>query len=81
MRKDHVSYTTSYDQLADTSQRLGACLGACLSACLRGTVVGGNNHLSFGSRNFTLLLQNGDYIELVCPLDHTSSDLTLNGHE
>ena len=73
MRKDHVSYTTSYDHLADTSQRLGACLG--------GTVVGGNNHLSFGSRNFTLLLQNGDYIELVCPLDHTSSDLTLNGHE
>ena len=42
---DHVSYVTSYDQLADTVQRLG-------------------------SRNFTLPLHNGQYIDVVCPLDH-----------
>ena len=66
MRLDHVSYVTSHDQLADTVQRLGARLGS--------TFVDGGIHPRFGTRNFTLPLQNGHYLEVVCPLDHPSSD-------
>ena len=62
MRLDHVSYVTSHDQLADTVQRLGARLGS--------TFVDGGVHPRFGTRNFTMPLQNGQYIEVVCPLDH-----------
>lgn len=66
MRLDHVSYVTSHDQLADTVQRLGARLGS--------TFVDGGVHPRFGTRNFTLPLQNGRYIEVVCPLDHPATD-------
>ena len=66
MRLDHVSYVTSHDQLADTVQRLGSRLGS--------TFVDGGVHPRFGTRNFTLALQNGHYIEVVCPLDHPSTD-------
>jgi hypothetical protein len=66
MRLDHVSYVTSHDQLADTVQRLGSRLGS--------TFVDGGVHPRFGTRNFTLPLQNGHYIEVVCPLDHPASD-------
>ena len=66
MRLDHVSYVTSHDQLADTVQRLGSRLGS--------TFVDGGVHPRFGTRNFTLPLQNGHYIEVVCPLDHPSTD-------
>ena len=66
MRLDHVSYVTTHDQLADTVQRLGARLGS--------TFVDGGVHPRFGTRNFTLPLQNGHYIEVVCPLDHPASD-------
>ena len=66
MRLDHVSYVTSHNQLADTVQRLGSCLGS--------TFVDGGVHPGFGTRNFTLPLQNGQYIEVVCPLDHPASD-------
>ena len=66
MRLDHVSYVTSHDQLADTVQRLGSRLGS--------TFVDGGVHPRFGTRNFTLALQNGHYIEVVCPLDHPASD-------
>ena len=62
MRLDHVSYVTSHDQLADTVQRLGSRLGS--------TFVDGGVHPRFGTRNFTLPLHNGQYIEVVCPLDH-----------
>ena len=65
MRLDHVSYVTSHDQLADTVQRLGSRLGS--------TFVDGGVHPRFGTRNFTLPLQNGHYIEVVCPLDHPAS--------
>jgi hypothetical protein len=71
MRLDHVSYVTSHDQLADTVQRLGARLGS--------TFVDGGIHPRFGTRNFTLPLQNGHYLEVVCPLDHPSSDSTPFG--
>lgn len=66
MRLDHVSYVTSHDQLADTVQRLGSRLGS--------TFVDGGVHPRFGTRNFTLPLQNGHYLEVVCPLDHPASD-------
>jgi hypothetical protein len=31
-------------------------------------------HPRFGTRNFTLPLQNGHYLEVVCPLDHPAAD-------
>ncbi len=68
MRLDHVSYVTSHDQLADTVQRLGSRLG--------GTFVDGGFHPRFGTRNFTMAISNGQYIEVVCPLEHPSSDQT-----
>jgi hypothetical protein len=71
MRLDHVSFITSHDQLADTVQRLGARLSS--------TFVDGGIHPRFGTRNFTLPLQNGHYLEVVCPLDHPSSDSTPFG--
>ena len=66
MRLDHVSYVTSHDQLSDTVQRLGSRLGT--------TFVDGGVHPRFGTRNFTAPLLNGQYIEVVCPLDHPASD-------
>lgn len=66
MRLDHVSYVTSHDQLADTVQRLGSRLGS--------TFVDGGVHPRFGTRNFTMPLVGGHYLEVVCPLDHPASD-------
>jgi len=68
MRIDHVSYVTSHNQLADTVQRLGSRLGS--------TFVDGGIHPRFGTRNFTAALKNGQYIEVVCPLGHPSTELT-----
>jgi hypothetical protein len=68
MRLDHVSYVTSHDQLADTVQRLGSRLGSAF--------VDGGIHPRFGTRNFTASLKNGQYIEVVCPLDHPATDQT-----
>ena len=68
MRLDHVSYVTSHDQLADTVQRLGSRLGS--------TFVDGGIHPRFGTRNFTASLKNGQYIEVVCPLDHPATEQT-----
>ena len=65
MRLDHVSYVTSHEQLADTVQRLGSRLGS--------TFVDGGIHPRFGTRNFTAPLKNGQYIEIVCPLDHPAT--------
>ena len=66
MRLDHVSYVTTHAQLADTVQRLGSRLGSAF--------VDGGIHPRFGTRNFTLPLQDGHYLEVVCPLDHPASD-------
>ena len=71
MRLDHVSYVTSHEQLADTVQRLGSRLGS--------TFVDGGVHPRFGTRNFTLPLQGGHYLEVVCPLDHPASDASAFG--
>ena len=56
---------------ADSVQRLGAHLGS--------TFVDGSVHLRFGTRNFTAPLQNGQYIEFVCPLDPLTIEQTLQG--
>lgn len=71
MRLDHLSYVTSHDQLADTVQRLGARLGSAF--------IDGGVHPRFGTRNFTLPLQNGRYLEVVCPLDHPATDSSAFG--
>lgn len=68
MRLDHISYATSHAQLSDTVQRLGSRLGS--------TFVDGGIHPRFGTRNFTAPLRNGQYIEVVCPLDHPATELT-----
>jgi hypothetical protein len=66
MRFDHISYVTSHDQLSDTVQRLGSRVGA--------PFIDGGIHPRFGTRNFILPLQNGHYLEVVCPLDHPAAD-------
>ncbi len=68
MRLDHISYVTTHNQLADTVQRLGSRLGC--------TFVDGGIHPRFGTRNFTAALKNDQYLEVVCPLDHPSTELT-----
>jgi hypothetical protein len=68
MHLDHVSYVASHDQIADTVQRLGSRLGT--------TFVDGGIHPRFGTRNFTAPLRNGQYIEVVCPLDHPATEQT-----
>ncbi len=68
MRLDHVSYVTSHEQLADTVQRLGSRIGS--------TFVDGGIHPRFGTRNFTCALKNGQYLEVVCPLDHPATERT-----
>ena len=59
---------TSHDQLADTVQRLGSRIGS--------TFVDGGIHPRFGTRNFTAPLAGGQYIEVVCPLDHPATEAT-----
>jgi hypothetical protein len=68
MKLDHVSYVTSHDQIADTVQRIGALLGSAFQD--------GGIHPRFGTRNFTAPLQGGQYIEVVCPMDHPATEQT-----
>jgi hypothetical protein len=44
---------------------------------LHSTFVDGGVHPRFGTRNFTLRLQNGNCSEVVCPPDHPVSDTLL----
>ena len=68
MHLDHVSYVTTHEQLADTVQRLGSLIGSAF--------IDGGIHPRFGTRNFTCALKNGQYIEVVCPLDHPATEQT-----
>ncbi|MGB4324167.1 MAG: VOC family protein [Candidatus Nanopelagicales bacterium] len=65
MRLDHISYACTGSELADVVQRIGVDLGF--------TFVDGGRHPSFGTRNFTLPLADGAYIEVVSALDHPSA--------
>jgi len=71
MRLDHISYASSHDQLADVLQRLGAQIGSPFTD--------GGIHPRFGTRNFVLPLKNGQYIEVVCPLNHPAADASPFG--
>jgi hypothetical protein len=71
MRLDHVSYVASHDQISDVVQRIGSQIGTAF--------VDGGIHPRFGTRNFTAPLLNGQYIEVVCPLNHPAADQTPFG--
>jgi hypothetical protein len=55
-------------KVADTALRLDSRLDI--------TFVDGGVHPRFGTRNFTLPLQNGQYIDVVCRLDHQATEQT-----
>ena len=71
MRLDYISYAASHDQLVDVVQRLGSRIGSAF--------IDGGIHPRFGTRNFTLPLTNGHYLEVVCPLDHPAADASPFG--
>jgi len=71
MRLDHVSYVASHEQISDVVQRIGSQIGTAF--------VDGGIHPRFGTRNFTAPLRNGQYIEVVCPLDHPAAEQTPFG--
>jgi len=71
MRLDHVSYVASHYQISDVVQRIGSQIGTAF--------VDGGIHPRFGTRNFTAPLLNGQYIEVVCPLDHPAAEQTPFG--
>jgi hypothetical protein len=66
MRLDHLSFAAGPDGLASTAQRIGALLGR--------DFVDGGVHPRFGTRNMTLPLAGGTYLEIVEVLDHPASD-------
>lgn len=66
MRLDHLSYAAGPDGLVATAERLGALLGQ--------EFVDGGVHPRFGTRNYTLPLRGGIYLEVVEALDHPASD-------
>ena len=70
-RLDHLSYATSYDQLVDVVQRIGSRIGSAF--------VDGGIHPRFGTRNFTMPLKNGHYLEVVYPLDHPAAEESAFG--
>lgn len=57
MSLDQVSYVTSYDRQTGIVHPLGR------------TFVDGGVHTRFGKHNFTMSLENGDYIEIACLFD------------
>lgn len=71
MRLDHISYAASHNHLVDVVQRLGSRIGSAF--------IDGGIHPRFGTRNFTLPLMNGHYLEVVCPLDHPAADASPFG--
>ena len=71
MRLDHICYVASHDQISDVVNRIGSQIGTAF--------IDGGIHPKFGTRNFTAPLLNGQYIEVVCPLDHPATDATSFG--
>jgi hypothetical protein len=71
MRLDHISYVASHEQISDVVNRIGSQIGTAF--------IDGGIHPKFGTRNFTAPLLNGQYIEVVCPLDHPATDATAFG--
>jgi hypothetical protein len=71
MRLDHVSYVASHDQISDVVNRIGSQIETAF--------IDGGIHPKFGTRNFTAPLLNGQYIEVVCPMEHPATDATPFG--
>lgn len=71
MRLDHLSYAAGPDGLAGTALRLGRVLGEEFRD--------GGIHPTFGTRNMTLPLASGTYLEVVAVLDHPASDKAAYG--
>lgn len=66
MRLDHLSFAAGPDGLASTAQRIGGLLGRDFTS--------GGIHPRFGTRNMTMPLSDGTYLEIVEVLDHPASD-------
>jgi hypothetical protein len=66
MRLDHLSYAAGPDGLVSTAKRIGDLLGQEFED--------GGVHPRFGTRNYTLPLRGGIYLEVVECLDHPASD-------
>lgn len=66
MRLDHLSYAAGPDGLEATAERIGDLLGR--------PFVDGGVHPRFGTRNRTLAMADGTYLEIVEALDHPASD-------
>ena len=66
MRLDHLSYAAGPDGLVSTAKRIGVLLGQ--------EFVDGGVHPRFGTRNMTLPLRGGLYLEVVEALEHPASD-------
>lgn len=66
MRLDHISYAAGPDGLVSTAERIGAMVGREFED--------GGVHPRFGTRNMTLPMAGGTYIEVVEVLDHPASD-------
>ncbi len=71
MRLDHISYVASHDQISDVVNRIGSQIETAF--------VDGGIHPKFGTRKFTAPLLNGQYVEIVCALDHPATDSTPFG--
>lgn len=66
MRLDHLSYAAGPDGLVATAKRIGELLGQEFED--------GGVHPRFGTRNYTLPLRGGLYLEVVEALEHPASD-------
>jgi hypothetical protein len=66
MRLDHLSFAAGPDGLAGTARRIGELLGK--------EFTDGGIHPRFGTRNMTMPLADGTYLEVVEVLDHPASD-------
>jgi hypothetical protein len=64
LKFDHVSYVISLDHLARNFQRFGTYFSS--------PFVDGGIHPCFGTQYFKIRLQNGQYLEIVCPLSEPS---------